>query len=313
MGMYHRMKVGDLTIDSIDWEMTPEWTFGTFESWGGRERIRNNNERIYYFYIDNWGETPKLYLMERGVKHARIVAEIKAPTDLVKRCVDGQGEGAFYDRTFAIDDQVRSWLVDHVLDDGDSSLVWPVRESSVVEDMGKSLPIWDGRREAGDLVVLPSAPEMLTDEDVERIIGEFRFFDAELNPGGRFANHLHDSGERTIVDQRTGLMWQSGGLDITSIRLMNRKIAELNEVGFAGHHDWRLPTLAEAMSLLEPVQNDKDLYLNSNFSSEQPFVFVAGQRLPGGYWFVDFKQGRSFWSSGTIPGGFGRLCRSLSA
>ncbi len=29
------------------------------------------------------------------------------------------------------------------------------------------------------------------------------------------------------------------------------------------------------------------------------------------YWFVDFKQGRAFWSSGTIPGGFGRLVRSI--
>ena len=82
MGEFHKIKVGDTTINSIDWEMTPELTFGTYESWGGRERVRNNDERIHYFFIDNWGERPKLCLMERGVKHARIVAEIDAPEDL---------------------------------------------------------------------------------------------------------------------------------------------------------------------------------------------------------------------------------------
>ena len=51
MGMFHKIKVGDKVIKSIDWEMTPELTFGTYESWGGRERVRNNDERIYYFFI----------------------------------------------------------------------------------------------------------------------------------------------------------------------------------------------------------------------------------------------------------------------
>ena len=31
MGMFHKIKVGDKVIKSIDWEMTPELTFGTYE------------------------------------------------------------------------------------------------------------------------------------------------------------------------------------------------------------------------------------------------------------------------------------------
>ena len=69
--MFHSIQVGDQQISPIDWEMSPDLTFGTFESWGGRERVRNNSERIYYFFVDNWGDTPKLCLMERGVKHAK--------------------------------------------------------------------------------------------------------------------------------------------------------------------------------------------------------------------------------------------------
>lgn len=310
--MYHKLTVGDMVINSIDWEMTPELTFGTFESWGGRERVRNNSERIYYFFVDNWGEKPKLCLMERGVKHAKIIAEIQAPLQMVEECVNDQGEVAFYERSFAINKQIQEWLIENVLDDRDLKLVLPVQEKQRVEDMGPRLPKWDGRPVTADHQLLPREEELFTDDEVDSLIRKWNFFDAEKNPGGDFINHLHDSGLKTIVDQRTGLMWQCGGLDISSLRSMKKAIAELNQKGFAGHHDWRLPTIEEAMSLMAPVQNNKGVYLNPNFSIEQPFILTAAKRTPGGCWFVDYKQGRVFWSSSTIPGGFGRLCRSLT-
>ena len=311
MGMLHKIKVGDTVIDSIDWEMTPELTFGTYESWGGRERVRNNDERIHYFFIDNWGEKPKLCLMERGVKHAKIIAEIQAPADLVSSCVDSQGEVAFYDRSFAINDKIRTWLIDHVLDDGDSSLVTPLTERVSHEDMGAKLPAWEGSLDGPEHVTLPSEKKDLSDDDVREIVLAHGFADGELNPSGNFANRLQHHDQHIIVDQRTGLMWQRGGLDITSIRLMNKKIVDRNRQGHLGYHDWRLPSVEEAMSLMEPQANNKDIHLNSNFSKEQPFIFTSAQRTPGGYWFVDYKHGRLFWSSGTIPGGFGRLCRAV--
>ena len=113
----------------------------------------------------------------------------------------------------------------------------------------------------------------------------------------------------TVSDKVTGLMWQRGGLDIMSHRSMLRAVKHLNEEKFAGYSDWRLPSVAEALSLLEQEKLANDQYLHPCFSGEQPFVFVDATRKPGGQWFVDFKQGRAFWSSGTIPGGFGRLCR----
>ena len=310
--MYHKLTVGDMVINSIDWEMTPELTFGTFESWGGRERVRNNNERIYYFFVDNWGEKPKLCLMERGVKHAKIIAEIQAPQQMVEECVNDQGEVAFYERSFAINTRIQKWLVENVLDDRGAKLVLPVQEEQQIEDMGPRLPKWDGRATTDDHVLLPKAETILTDAQVDAAIQQWNFFDAEKNPKGGFISHLHDSGLKTIVDQRTGLMWQRGGLDITSSRSMKKEMAELNRKGYAGYHDWRLPSVEEAMSLITTTQNDKGVYLNSNFSVEQPFIFSSAKRTPGGYWFVDYKQGRVFWSSGTIPGGFGRLCRSLA-
>ena len=312
MGMYHKIKVGERTISPIDWAMTPDMSFGTFESWGGRERVRNNKEMVYYFFIDNWGEEPKLCLMERAVKHARVVAEIKAPPELVKNCVVQQGTSSNYEKSYAINEEVREWLIATVLDEqGDTRLVVPRREEVRSEDMGAPLPDGDLLVEVKTLA-LPAAEAIVNDEDIAGILERWNFFEAEANPSGRFDNFLVDAGiPEVVVDRRTGLMWQSGGIDIGSIRHIRAAISRANETGFAGYDDWRLPSLEEALSLLEPVRNGKGLYLHLAFSREQPFIFVAAQRKPGGYWFVDFKQGRAFWSSGTIPGGFGRLVRSL--
>ncbi|MEN8190363.1 MAG: DUF1566 domain-containing protein [Thermodesulfobacteriota bacterium] len=315
MGMFRKLKIGDKVTPAIDWEMTPDMTFGTFESWGGREHHRgkiSSSDRVYYFFIDNWEDEPKLCLMERGVKHARVLAEIKAPGQMVKECVKEQGSSSLFERSYAIDEAIKEWLLVNVVDAEDSSLVVPIIEEQQVEDMGAPLPSLAESDFQGDRVSLPAEQSFVNDDGIESLLKKWNFFDAEYNPDGRFENALADSGDNlTVVDQRTGLMWQRAGLDITSVRTMLRNIEELNRKGFAGHSDWRMPTLEEAMSLMEPEKNVKGVYLHPCFSKEQPFVFVNNKRQPGGYWFVDYKQGRAFWSSGTIPGGFARLCRTV--
>lgn len=312
MGMFHKVKVGDKVISPIDWEMCPELTFGTFESWGGRERVRSNDERVYYFYVDHWDDEPKLFLMERGVKHAKVMAEIKAPRKMVEDCVAEQGWAARFEQTFGINSQIRDWLIKNVLDDGDPGLVVPVVDEEEMEDMGPSLPGASVAAFAGESVTLPAAHVFIQEEEVGDVIRHWNFFDSEHNPEGRFDNCLvNGDSDDTVVDLKTGLMWQREGLDINSIRKIQRSLAELNAEGFGGYHDWRLPTIEEALSLMEREANDKGVHLHPCFSKKQPFIFVAAQRKPGGYWFVDFKQGRVFWSSGTIPGGFARLVRAV--
>ena len=312
MGMFHKVTVGDQIISPIDWEMDPAMAFGTFESWGGRERVRNNDECVYYFFVDNWGDVPKLCLMERAVKHAKIMAEIKAPLEIIQDCVKGQGTSSIFEKSYAINDKIKQWLIDNVLDKGESKLVIPEVVEDHVEDMGAQLPDLGCSNYNGEVVALPSESAVINDDDIAPLIKKWNFFDRELNPSGRFDNALVSTADdEVVVDLRTNLMWQSGGIDIGSIRHVQRQIVETNKNQFGGHADWRLPTMEEAMSLLEPLKNDKGVYLNPCFSKEQPFIFVDNQRKPGGYWFVDFKQGRAFWSSGTIPGGFGRLVRSV--
>ncbi len=312
MGLFNKIMISGMP--AIDWEMTPEYTFGTFESWGGKERIRDNSERIFYFFIDAWNAEPKVCLMERGVKYARVVAEILAPPEMVRECVQEHGKAALFERSFAINDKLKAWLKANVVDTDDRSRVVLLEEPARAELGPSGLPPRASGAAMAANVQLPGRPgEILSEEEIGALVHAYNFADQERNPGGVFEHHLVDNGDNlTVTDIRTGLMWQRGGIDIMSHRSMRRAIEALNAAGFAGYSDWRLPTMAEALSLLEPVKSGTDQYLHRCFSAEQPFVFVDAVRKPGGQWFVDFKQGRAFWSSGTIPGGFGRLCRRES-
>ena len=308
MGLFNKL---DLALTStIDWEMTPEYTFGTFESWGGTERVRSKTERIYYFFIDSWGDTPKLCLMERGIKHARVVAEILAPEDLVMNCASSQGKVALFERSFAIDEVLKQWLIENVVETDDDSKVIPlVMEQE--EGLGLSgLPGKDDKAPDVKSVDLPEEFTVLSEEDVVGRIKKHNFYDFERNEQGEFKSYLVDNGDgMTVTDKVTGLMWQREGHDIMSLRMMRSEIEKTNKENFAGYSNWRLPTLDEAMSLMESSVNEKDQHTHPCFSAQQPFIFVAASRKPGGYWYVDYKHGRAFWASGTIPGGFGRFCR----
>jgi len=308
MGLFQ--KLVHTEIPAIDWEMTPEYTFGTYESWGGKERVRSKNERVYYFFIDAWDDEPKVCLMERGIKHARVVAEIAAPPEMVRRCVQEQGKVALFERTHPINEELKQWLLANVVESEDDSKVIVLKSPDVPTVIASGLPGKDAVLAVPVRIALPSEPAEMSEEDVVALVARFNFADQERNPRGNFAHLLVDNGDGlTVTDKVTGLMWQRGGIDIMSHRSMRREIARLNEERFAGYAGWRLPTVAEALSLLEQEKLANNQYLHPCFSGEQPFVFVNAVRKPGGQWFVDFKQGRAFWSSGTIPGGFGRLCR----
>ena len=313
MGLFDKLNVtGNPT--TVDWEMTPEYTFGTFESWGGRnqERVRSGKERLYYFFVDAWVDTPKLCLMERGIRHARVVAEILAPQDMVQRCVDKQGKVALFERTHAIDKELKEWLMKNVIETDDDSKVIPLEDEDMSDQLGATgLPDADEPLPADmQTNILPDTAVEVIEEEADELIRQHNFTDHKRNPDGQFANFLVDNGDgQTLTDKVTGLMWQRAGLDIMSNRMLRKAVEKLNKEGFAGYSDWRIPTLPEAMSLMEQELNSKDQHVHPAFSSDQPFILVDATRRPGGQWFVDFKHGRAYWSSGTIPGAFGRLCR----
>jgi hypothetical protein len=303
----------DPTQASIDWGLKPADTFGMFESWGGKERVKNKNERFYYFYIDNWQPPARLLLMERGIKYARILARINAPQEMIDKCIAGQGKSTTLDASYAINDAIKHWLQTNVVDSSDDSLVIPIRAEEE-DDIGETdLPGPSDPVPELHPRPLRATPLAFEEDEIEIQVRNSGLFERRYNLEGNADGYLVDNGDGlTVTDLTTNLMWQRGGSEINSIRTIQNWIKKLNRFQFAGHDDWRLPTFEEALSLAVKTKNKKELYLHPCFSAGQPFVFTCDKRNPGGHWFIDYAQARVFWASGFNPGGFGRVCRNIS-
>ena len=311
---FAQIKLSQSTKDSIEWGMTPDLAFCTFSAKGLRKELTGATEHVCYFFIDNWSSKPRLFLMERGERHVNILAEISAPREMLYNCIVDQGGTRSSRNNFPIDSALKAWLIREVVKpDSSPYLRQPTTtDEAPAEDMGEPLPEPGAVTLPDHQVILPESNARLSDAQVRSIIIERNFFDTDHNPDGDFHNVLTSPVSQPVIrDEATNLMWQQYGLDLCSIRTMKKKIRELNTSNHEGHNDWRLPSLEEALSLMQNRPNSKGLHLPLCFSVEQPFIFVQATRQPTGYWFVDYKQGKVYWSSGTVPGGFARLCRPL--
>lgn len=96
------------------------------------------------------------------------------------------------------------------------------------------------------------------------------------------AVHLKDNGNGTVTDTKTGLMWKKCPEGINGNGCENGKaekfkwqfaldhVKALNEGdGYAGHKDWRVPTIEELLSLVDKYA--KDPSIDGNFFPKTPF------------------------------------------
>ncbi len=297
---------------TIDWDITPAATYGLFECRGDMDRVRSKDERYYYFYINNWEKPAKLFFMERGVRHAKELANILAPQELIDNCVKKQGR-AFKEQNYAIDKGLRLWITENVLNNYNDEVLVPVAVHSQDKKRETGLsgpfdPVPDIQR-----ISLRRASAIISEKEIPGIVEKHDFFEGLHNPDGGFTGYLIDNQDSlTVTDKVTGLMWQRLGSDHGSLRKIRAWVGEKNETYFAGFNDWRLPTIEEALSLLKLDRNTEGLHLHCCFDTTQGYIFTADRRKPGGYWFVDLRQAKVFWAGGTLSGGFARVCRSIN-
>ncbi|MDZ7369365.1 MAG: CHAT domain-containing protein [candidate division KSB1 bacterium] len=145
--------------------------------------------------------------------------------------------------------------------------------------------------------VLRSSPlGDLSVDEVKSMLAAKGFFDSDWNKSvSGFANDYElktISDEQVVVDKATGLMWQRGG----SLNYMNyagaeKYIRKLNADRVADFSDWRLPTLEEAMSLMEPRKLNGDLYIDPKFDKTQRWIWTADKLSAGVAWVAGFSSG----------------------
>ncbi len=152
--------------------------------------------------------------------------------------------------------------------------------------------------------------EKLTTQDVKKMLETYDFYCRNhsmlpstkeySHPKGQGFGNMFEKQEGgvAVVDHASGLMWQQAGSTV-QFRFQDalKYIENLNELSFGGFTDWRLPTLEEAMSLMEPKRYGTYFhyfYIDKIFDREQALIWTADKANINEEWVVDFNHGDCF-------------------
>ncbi len=145
------------------------------------------------------------------------------------------------------------------------------------------------------IIRLRSQYKDLSVDDVKRMMKEYGFFEKYYNKSGNFKNHFEVrtiGKDQIVVDFATGLIWhQVGSEKYMKMAGVEGWLADLNKKGYAGFSDWRLPTLAEAASLLENQESGFGLFIDPVFSSEQSYIWTGDTFGKDRAWVIDYYSG----------------------
>ena len=103
---------------------------------------------------------------------------------------------------------------------------------------------------------------------------------------------------KVVCDKATGLMWQqSGSDDPLNYNEVKAYIVQLNSGKYAGYSNWRLPTLKEAISILEPTKMNGELYIDKVFDETQEWIWTSDQYSASSAWVVSFDVGHCSYNA----------------
>ena len=149
----------------------------------------------------------------------------------------------------------------------------------------------------GVSVSIRSQPDELRDANVEDMIRNNKFYDRLINPQGIGLTHRYIFVElnhnEIVIDELANLMWQrNGSAEPMNFYDATGWIEKLNRDCYAGFDDWRLPTLAEAMSLMENKPKNGDLYIDAVFGQIQQSIWTNDCQ-PNKFqnWMVNYSKG----------------------
>jgi hypothetical protein len=148
------------------------------------------------------------------------------------------------------------------------------------------------------LPLLRKTAKELSDGDAKKMLKTKGFCDNSWNKNGKTYKNSYDTrdinGDKIVSDKTSGLMWQqSGSLNYRNYKKAKEYVAKLNKQNHAGFNDWRLPTLEEGMSLMEPDNKNNDLYIDSVFDKVQSYIWTSDPYTGSsdGVWVVYFSYG----------------------
>ncbi len=139
-----------------------------------------------------------------------------------------------------------------------------------------------------------AASPYLTVDEAKLMIKSNKYYDRSFNPQGVGVENKFSiqPGESVVYDATTGLYWQkSGSEQRISYNDAKTYVAYLNNRNFGDSKNWCLPTLEEAMSLMEPAKKNGDLYIDPIFDRKQRWIWTADKGAASAVWVVIFFDG----------------------
>ena len=147
---------------------------------------------------------------------------------------------------------------------------------------------------------LRSEPATLSQDQIQQMIREKQFSCPAWKIAGLFKPEYETqsiNGVNVVIEHNTGLMWQqAGSAERMEYTEAQNYIMLLNRQRYAGFADWRLPTMEEWMSLMEPIRMSGGLYIDPVFETKSDgFYWSADKSSSESAWFVDFDYGYVRW------------------
>ncbi|MCG8639078.1 MAG: protein kinase [Desulfobacterales bacterium] len=154
----------------------------------------------------------------------------------------------------------------------------------------------DGSRTSPLLKHVSTPPPLTLRSTAQRIIARRArsVFDIdELDRPNRYlANNFQISGSSTVTDQATGLVWQqSGSRYPMNLNAATAYIERLKKERYGGFDTWRLPTVNELLSLLNPPPPGENFCLEPVFSFIQNTIWSGDARSFKAFWLVNIEMG----------------------
>ncbi|MCH8955995.1 DUF1566 domain-containing protein [candidate division KSB1 bacterium] len=173
------------------------------------------------------------------------------------------------------------------------------RRKSLPDLASKTPDLTPGRRQP--TYDLRKTAKTLSQDDAKKMLRKYDYYSTDQyswskpwsNPQGKgidneFAVQMNG---KVVYDAATGLSWQQSGSSNMTFKKAEAYIQKLNREDHGGYSDWRLPTLEEAMSLMEPKELNGDLHIDSKFDKTQRWIWTADKKSASRAWVVYFSNG----------------------
>ncbi|MDZ7289265.1 MAG: DUF1566 domain-containing protein [candidate division KSB1 bacterium] len=149
---------------------------------------------------------------------------------------------------------------------------------------------------SGYRLSLRATPQIFENEEVIAMLKKRGYFEKSLHGEGKGIVHLYQLQERQgvklVLDYAVDLIWQQGGSEnVMTFRDAEAYIRQLNAEKYGGYDDWRLPTLEEAMSLMESEKRNGDLFIAPEFDQTQKWIWTADKKSAALAWVVIYYYG----------------------